>query len=270
MTDYIETVRGHFDTAAEKYGKNNVWATMLYGSQNYSMATETSDVDTKTMLFPTVKATVLGKKMNATDLVYTDGSLVGVRDYRDMFDLFMRGNVRFLETLYSKFVVVNQDYGQFFADLQRHRELIANAHPRRLMHSAAGMARQKYEALEHPYPSKLEVLAKYGHDPKQLHHLVRLMYFMEKFLETLSYGASLRPDQDCVRNFLLSLKTDPLPLDQARMMAENAMSTINKFIEKVDAGMIPEEINHAAAADFLDSLALDVFKYRYKIEMEEE
>lgn len=46
--DWTEKVHEHFHHTASVYGQDNVWATMLYGSQNYNMATETSDVDVKT------------------------------------------------------------------------------------------------------------------------------------------------------------------------------------------------------------------------------
>lgn len=178
MPNWSDKVKEHFNQASAIYGADNVWATMLYGSQNYNMATETSDVDVKTMLFPTVRATVLGEKMVSADLVHPDGSLNGVKDYRDTFALYLRGNVRFLETLYSDYQVVNPKYQKFFNQLIENRELVANSVPRRLMHSAAGMAEQKLKAFDHPYPSKVEVLTKYGYDPKQFHHLVRLFFFM--------------------------------------------------------------------------------------------
>ena len=269
MTDYLKTVREHFDQASATYGADNVWATMLYGSQNYNMATIDSDVDVKTMLFPTIRTTVLGEKMISTDLVHPDGSLNGVKDYRDTFALYLRGNVRFLETLYSDYQVVNPKYQPFFDQLIANRELIANSLPRKLMHSAAGMAAQKYKALNHPFPSKVEILAKYGYDSKQLHHLVRIYYFMRAFMTTRSYEQSLRP-KETLRESLLSIKTNPLPKQEAFELAVNMMDKVQDLVTFADAGELPEDNNHAAAVDFLNSLALDLFKFRYRIEMEEE
>lgn len=204
MPNWLDKVKEHFNKASATYSIDNVWATMLYGSQNYNMATKTSDVDVKTMLFPTVRATVLGEKMVSTDLVHPDGSLNGVKDYRDTFALYLRGNVRFLETLYSDYQVVNPKYQFFFDQLIANRELVANSLPRKLMYSAAGMAEQKYKALDHPYPSKVDVIAKYGYDLKQLHHLARLWVFMTTYIQTLSFEASLRPNESD-RMWLLGL-----------------------------------------------------------------
>lgn len=269
MDKWATKVNEHFNFAADSYGLDNVWATMLYGSQNYGMATEDSDVDTKTMLFPTVRATVLGEKTVSTDLVLPDSSLNGVKDYRDTFALYLRGNVRFLETLYSDYQVVNPKYQSFFDQLITNRELVANSLPRKLIHSAAGMAEQKFKALDHPYPSKVEVLAKYKYDPKQLHHLVRLYFFMMCFSSTLSFEQSLRPAKT-LHNMLLNLKTNPLPVEKAWHVANEYREKIKELVTSVDNGLVPEDNDHAAAQDFLNSLALDLFKFRYKIEMEEQ
>lgn len=268
MDKWSTKVSEHFNFAVDTYGLDNVWATMLYGSQNYNMATEDSDVDTKTMLFPTVRATVLGEKTASTDLVLPDGSLNGVKDYRDTFALYLRGNVRFLETLYSDYQVVNPKYRVFFDQLVINRELVANSLPRKLIHSAAGMAEQKYKALDHPYPSKVDVIAKYGYDPKQLHHLVRLYYFMTKFSQTCSFEQSLRPN-DILREELLAIKTTPILKDKAFYIADLYIHQIRELVKNCDNGLVPGDNLHAIAQDFLNSLALDLFKFRYKIEMEE-
>lgn len=266
--DWSAKVREHFDNAANVYGQNNVWVTMLYGSQNYNMATEASDVDVKTMLFPTVRDTVLGKKTDSTDIALPDGSLNGVKDYRDTFDLYLRGNVRYLETIYSEFSVCNPRYEKFFKTLQANRELVANSQPRRLMHSVMGMAKQKYKAMDHPFPSKLEVLAKYKYDPKQFHHLMRLYYFMYDYKRNMSYEKCLRPEGN-LREILLGLKTNPLPVDVAWKVAKNIMQKMEEMLQVIDNGALPEDNGLAEAREFMDDLAIDLFKFRYKIEMEE-
>ncbi len=213
------------------------------------------------MLFPSISDVILGKKTPSTDLVLYDGSLNGVKDYRDTFDLYLKGNVRFLETLYTDFYVANPKYEKFFDDLRQHRELIANSLPRRLMHSAAGMAKQKYKALSHPFPSKVEILAKYGYDPKQLHHLARLNIFMYKFIKTLSYESSLHMSVS-ERDYISSLKLHPLKVDEAYSLAREAIKNIDRI---VDSGELPEDNGHERATEYLKSLTVDLFKARYDV-----
>lgn len=184
-----------------------------------------------------------------------------------MKSLYLKGNVRYLETLYTDYKVVSPLYFGFFRKLQNVRELVANSLPRRLMHSAAGMAEQKYAAMDHPFPSKLEVLEEHGYDPKQLHHLVRLENFMRTFMESLSYEASLVPD-DSSRAFILSLKTKPLPKQQAWELADITRANVKTMLECADR-TLPEDNNHALAQEALDDLVVDLFKFRYKISEEE-
>lgn len=47
------------------------------------------------------------------------------------------------------------------------------------------------------------------------------------------------------------------------------MNQIRDLMKDCDNGLVPEDNNHVVAQDFLNSLALDLFKFRYRIEMEE-
>lgn len=253
-------VTEHFHHAQEKY---DVWVTMLYGSQNYGLSTPDSDVDVKTMIFPSIEDVVLGKKMVSLDLEHPyDGSLNNVKDYRAMFNNYLKGNINFIETLYTPWFVVNPVYEEEFFDLKRHRELIANSQPRKLVHMAAGMANQKYAAMEKPFESKKDVLNIYGYDFKQLHHLIRLYFFIREFITTGSFEKSLRPIDSIVRDFLMGIKTDPYSLAVARNLKEYYMKEIDNLVEWADKNL-PEEQNRKEAKEYLDELALTLFKKRY-------
>ncbi len=253
----------HYNHAVEQ--GYDVWVTMLYGSQNYGLSTPESDVDTKTMVFPSVNDVVLGKKMTSLDLVLpSDGSLNNVKDYRGMFQNYLKGNINFLETLYTDYWVVDPMYEREYFQLREHRELIANSQPCRLVHMAAGMAQQKYVAMEKYFESKKEVLEKYGYDPKQLHHLVRLYYFIKAFEETGSFEKSLRPTDE-QKKWLLSLKTAPLELEKAREVKETYKGFIEQLVEWANDNMPEEAPTRKFAKDYLDELALMLFRKRYNL-----
>jgi hypothetical protein len=46
-----------------------------------------------------------------------------------------------------------------------------------------GMMLEKFHAIDHPYPSIVHKIEKFGYDPKQLHHIVRLRILIERYLE---------------------------------------------------------------------------------------
>lgn len=261
--EFIEKqVNMHYKQVCDKYGAANVWVTMLYGSQNYRLDTEGSDVDTKTMLIPNFKDVVLGHKMASTDMEMPDGSLSNVKDYRAMFQNYLKGNINFVETLYTRYYRVQPSYATEFSILRQNADLVANARPRKLMHMAAGMATQKFTAFERPFPSKLPVLEKYGYDPKQLHHLVRLFYFMEHYLCTMDFARCLDPENymSCGTVYSLrELKTDPLPYQEAVDLNRDTMAAINELVAKADKEL-PEEYHFEEASRFLDTLAVRLFE----------
>ena len=223
-------VKEHVELVANHFTNHAVFYCGLYGSQNYGLNTDDSDVDTKCMVLPPFRDVVLGRKMVSTDLADPYGALCNVKDVRAMFDNFFKGNVNFVEVLYTEYFSVGVDYLAEAKELRDHRDMVANRDPLKLMEMAAGMARQKYVAFNKPFESKKEVLAKYGYDPKQLHHLGRLAYFMTDYMAAGDFGYALRPDKE-TNELLMSLKTNPLPLEHAEEKREFYMSYVDKKLE---------------------------------------
>lgn len=258
----LKEVSSHAKEVKEKMPKGYThFVTMLYGSQNYNLATETSDVDTKTMVIPTLEDVVLNKKMLSTDYIMADDSLDNCKDYRAMFENYMKGNINFVETLFTKYYVVNEPYIQFWNILQENRDLIANAQPSRLVHMIGGMAIQKYKAMEHPFESKIELLNKYGYDPKQLHHIVRLRVFAETYLDTKDFKSCLVPN-DNVIEYIKNVKTTPIPLEDARELANKEMAKIDDLIVKADNKFLNENKNENKTEEvkqLFDELTINIF-----------
>ena len=208
-------VKEHVALVANHYTNHAVFYCGLYGSQNYGLNTDDSDVDTKCMVLPPFRDVVLGRKMVSTDLADPYGALCNVKDVRAMFDNFFKGNVNFVEVLYTEYFSVGADYLAEAKELRDHRDMVANRDPLRLMEMAAGMARQKYVAFDKPFESKKKVLATYGYDPKQLP----------------DFGYALNPGM-LMRDYLMSFKTDPKPYDVAKNLREEYMELVDGLLEK--------------------------------------
>lgn len=253
-----EHLKLHYDECVAHYGKDKVWATMLYGSQNYGLDTPDSDIDTKTLLIPSPRDVILGTKMVSTDLQISDGGLSNVKDYRAMFQNYLKGNINFVETLFTKYARVNLPLGMWFIELRRERDLIANCQPRKLVHMAAGMANQKYVAFEKPFESKKEVLAKYGYDPKQLHHLCRLKLFIDNYCTNMDFETALSFHTVQQHVYLYELKTNPLSYERAVALKEKTMVEINNMVEWADSHL-PEDNGYEKAKKFLDDFSVELF-----------
>lgn len=182
--DIMRRLKEHYAAAAAIIPKDRIVGIFLQGSQNYGMATDKSDVDTKCIILPSFEDIVFNKQPVSTTYVLPNDEHIDLKDIRLIFNNFRKQNINFIEILFTKYFILNPKYKKFWNELVEEREAIAKYNPYIAVKAIKGMAMDKYHALEHPYPNKAEVLAQYGFDPKQLHHLARLYYFLYDYLYT--------------------------------------------------------------------------------------
>ena len=81
--------------------------------------------------------------------------------------------------------------------------MIANYDVRGALNCMAGMQMEKFKALQHRYPTTAWKIDKWGYDPKQLSHIIRLEDFMGRYMFGVSYA-------DCLiyqpRQFMIEVK----------------------------------------------------------------
>lgn len=229
----MDTLYGHWRTVREHYPDNTIVFLGLYGSQNYELDLPTSDIDSKCIILPTERDLILGKKMISVDLQCPDGGLCNVKDIRLMFENFYKGNINFVEILYSKYQIINDSFSKEMHQLIDNRDLIARRDPVKLIHMAAGMATQKFIAFDKPFESKKEILAKYGYDPKQLSHLVRLYYFIRRYYLYKNFEKALIPNKE-ERNIIRDIKIGIFDYDSAKYRNGLVADFIDKMVLEID------------------------------------
>ena len=109
----------------------------------------------------------MNSKPVSTTHIRANEEQIDFKDVRLYIDTFRKQNLNFLEILFTNYFVVNPTYAKEWNRLLEHREEISHYNPFRAMKTMKGIAMEKYHAMEHPYPSKLDILAKYGYDGKQ-------------------------------------------------------------------------------------------------------
>ena len=205
----------------------------LYGSQNYELDIEESDIDTKAIVLPSLEEIVLNKKPISAEIVLPNDEHCDIKDIRLMFGNYKKQNVNFLETLFTDFYIIDDAAADEIKELRALNERIAHYNQKAAVKTMVGMAEQKYHAMEHDYPSKVEILEKYGYDPKQVHHIVRLREFLERYINGESF-------KDCLiskhKAHLLRIKKGEFSLLDARQIAQAERTKIktisNIFLEK--------------------------------------
>ena len=188
-------VERHYREAMMRYPEDRIIGVFLQGSQNYGLDYEGSDIDTKCILAPTWEDLCFNRKAVSTTHVLDNEEHLDAKDIRLYFQCFRKQNLNFLEILFTPYKIINPLYREFWNELIENNEAIAHYDPIGAVKTMKGLAMDKFHALEHEYPSKVELIAKYGYDPKQLHHLIRVDEYLGRYIEGVPYADCLISEQ---------------------------------------------------------------------------
>lgn len=215
----MNRLKEHYDFAVNK--GYEVVCLMLQGSQNYGLDVYTdeykSDIDTKAIVLPKFEDFCKARQPVSVTLIMDNNEHCDIKDIRVMFNTFEKQNINFLEILFTKYVIINPKYKDLCAELFNMADDIADINYNQSLNCIVGMSKQKLTALKHPYPTIVDKINKYGYDPKQLHHILRMNDFIKKFVSGKSYRDCLTPTDI---DYLITIKTTPLPLDEAERLAK--------------------------------------------------
>ena len=221
--EYImDRMKEHYEDALKQYPENRIVGIFYQGSGNYGLDYEGSDVDTKCVLAPSLKE-LAESKTTSTTYVRENDEHIDFKDIRMMLETFRKSNLNFLEILYTKYYIINPIYEAEWNKLIAARDSIVTMNIPSLMKSMKGIASEKYHALEHRYPSRIEWIDKFGYDPKQLHHLFRIEEFMDRWIEGESFAECLISTES---EYLIEIKKGKCNLDVARAQGRAAMDCI--------------------------------------------
>lgn len=260
----IDRVREHYNDALTQYPEYRVVGVFYQGSGNYGLDYEGSDVDTKCVLAPSLKE-LTESKMTSTTYVRENDEHIDFKDVRAMLETFRKSNLNFLEILYTQYYIVNPIYEAEWNKLIEARDSIVSMNLPSLIKSMKGIASEKYHALEHRYPSRIEWLDKYGYDPKQLHHLFRIEEFMDRWIDGESFADCLISTEP---EWLIEVKKGKYDLDTARKRGKETMDFIQKMYEeylRICDSSVDESIY-----TLFEEVAYNIIKIGIRKELEDE
>lgn len=258
----MNRLKSDYDMLIEK--GHEVVGVFLVGSQNYNLQYEGSDIDTKAILLPSFEDFLLTKKLISTTIeLEPSKEHVDIKDIRLMFDNYRKQNCNFVETLFTEYRYMNPKYERDFQPMFDNREKIARYDMYKALNALSGMCMEKYVALEKRYPSLIEKIDKFGYDPKQLHHILRLNDFIKKITKGESY-------KDCMeatdRDFMVKVKKGEIyTLEEARIIAKQTCDetyAIGKEWMTNNPKFIDEEVDK-----IMTKVLIDAFRLRFKEEL---
>ena len=259
----MDRVKEHYNEALTYFPEDRIVGIFLQGSQNYGLATPQSDVDTKLIVTPTFKDIAMNRKPVSTTHIRTNEEHIDFKDIRLYIQTFRKQNLNFLEILYTDFAIVNPIYEKQWNRLVESREAITHFNPYRSVQSMKGIALEKYHAMEHEYPSKIEVLKKYGYDPKQLHHLVRVEDYLGRYINGESYESCLDPGP--MKQELIEIKMGKYSLADARSIADKAKAHVEEMAEYAYS-IYPNE-EDPEVNELLDDVQYEIMRIAVKGEL---
>jgi hypothetical protein len=258
----IDRVREHYNEALEHFPEDRIVGIFYQGSGNYGLDYEGSDVDTKLIVTPTFEDIAMNKKAVSTTHIRANEEHIDFKDIRLYIQTFRKQNLNFLEILFTKYAIINPAYKAEWDRLVEAREAIAHYSPVQAIKSMKGIAMEKYHAMEHHYPARMAWINKFGYDPKQLHHLIRVREYIERYINGESY-------EDCLISsmpgYLQRVKVGCHNLEDARIIAEQSIERIsdacNTYLETCS-----KEVNEDVDA-LLDDVQYNIMKIAIKKEI---
>lgn len=268
-------VMEHYQEALKLYPEDRILGIFLQGSQNYYLDDEESDVDTKLLLVPTLDEIVFNLKPVSTTHILENDEHIDAKDVRLYWQCFKKGNPNFVEILFSRVSYVNLMYQEAWDVMVENRELVARVHPMAAAKAMMGMVQEKFHAMEHRYPSRAHIVDKFGYDPKQLQHLIRMSWFLETYVyDEYSYEDILilgHPfnGQENFRKWLLDIKRGrKYELEKARTVAAAWLERAEHALAYAKKNWSPEPTDAVLCA--MDNILGDIVRTAIKYELQKE
>lgn len=261
----FQRVQDHYNESLNYFPENQIVICALQGSQNYGLDYEGSDIDTKLIVVPSFKDICLNKKPVSTTHVRANEEHIDFKDIRLYMETFRKQNLNFLEILFTDFYIINPMYKEQWGRLIAAREQIARMNPYRAVKSMKGIAMEKYHAMEHRYPSKADIIDKYGYDGKQVSHLIRVYDYLRRYIAGEDYRSCLHPSDYLFEQIMNYKKLNVYSLEEARSAS---LAYIQMTVEMADAFCAEhEEVEDSAMRELLEDVSYNIMKIAVEKEL---
>ena len=244
----------------------NVLGIFLQGSQNYNLDYEGSDIDTKAIIIPSFEDFVLNRQPVSTTKILPSNEHIDLKDIRLMHECFRKQNINFVEILFTKYRYLNPEYENLYQPMFDNNERIAHYNNYAAVKCIAGMVYEKHKAMEHPYPTLIDKIEKYGYDNKQLHHILRCREFLGAYINGASYTDCLHSS---IAAYLIRVKAEYIySLEEARNLAnkiENEVRDIKQKYMDNNPLVIDEGVE-----TIMNNVLMEVLKHAFRKEVTNE
>jgi predicted nucleotidyltransferase len=264
-TKIMRRVQDHYNEALQYFPEEQIVGVFLQGSQNYELDYKDSDIDTKLIVVPSFKDICLNKKPVSTTHVRANDEHTDWKDVRLYMETFRKQNLNFLEILFTDFYVINPMYKEEWDRLIAAREFIARMNVHRAVKSMKGIAMEKYHAMEHRYPTKVDIIDMYGYDGKQVSHLIRVYDYLRRYIAGEPYKDCLIPSAH-LRKIIMDYKMlNVYSLEEARVAAKAYLDQVTELADKFCADY--PDYEEQWIRDLLEDVSYSIMKISVEREL---
>lgn len=232
--------------------------TYVIGSWNYGLAEETSDVDTRSLVVPTLRTAILGKPFDGATIFMENEEHCSILDFRKGIDSYFKACITATEGLFSDYWYTSDEYSDFWYNtILPFRETICHTNPKALVETTVGYMRSMWNR-------SFKQLNEKG---KCLMHLMRANRFLVDILEGKSFKECFNIEKD--KTAFLTIKHQPTEgnLESAASMLECAEQEKDKIIHTVQ--VIWEKQGYLTSYDemreFVNELIVELYEKVWNI-----
>lgn len=193
----------------------------LYGSQNYNMDSENSDIDCECFIFPTRDDIIFGNRLYST-CINTSYGTCHVKDIRMAFNELRKASPNILEVFATPYALINIEYSHLFSQIDDCINYFAVLNPYRFIHGLEGLLRRYEKDIE---------------NPKYFANYIRICEMIERAIQGDNYKDLLIPkNSDYLTELKYSDKIANNTLNAAKECAKVIKQIMEDFYSHSDKG----------------------------------
>lgn len=233
MKDKVEIISNlyKFKKYAEEQLGLYVYSVALKGSQNYNLDDEESDVDANLVFIPTPSQLRKNDKFKI-EMPFGECTCHNIYAFAE---IVAKGNPQWVEVCHTEYKVGND------LKLFQHYKVNPSA--------LKGMVMEKVNAFDKLYPSRAHMIEKFGYDPKQLHHIIRLYDLLISNLPIFEYSDEEKKD-------MIDIKRGSLDKHTAEQMMKSYLFELEKIYKDKKMSYKLQKVDY----DLIDKIVLDFYK----------
>lgn len=237
----------------------------LFGSQNYGVSLETSDIDTKAIVVPSLMDNIVWGRNKISVEVERENGKLSIHDIESLHTSIKKQSMNFVEVLFTPYKILSPVYEAFYSPMFEHREGIAKLNTFKAVHCILSMAHRQHSRLFTELPANEERVRRAGYDYKAFAELLRLEDALNAQIAGLPYEKSLVSANAEVFQKIKSYEMQFTP----EQVEEAAAITMRHMTGRVDMydEVMGETINQEMV-ELVDSVTKNIILRYIKTEVE--